>query len=99
MKNKNNKIYLPEPDELERFRFCKLLLFGNANEIGLRGGGGGGEAYNNYKFKNQSISLIQIEKMIFFSFILPAFVCLMVNESCAFPHLVVLLDAFWVAIV
>lgn len=34
----------PEPDELDRFRFCKLLLFGNENEIGLRGGGGGGEA-------------------------------------------------------
>lgn len=38
------RLNLPEPDELERFRFCKLLLFGNENEIGLRGGGAGGEA-------------------------------------------------------
>lgn len=36
---------LPDPDELERFFFRRLLFVAIENEIGLRGGGGGGEAY------------------------------------------------------
>lgn len=38
------KLAIPEPEELDRFRFCNVLFLGNANEIGLRGCGGGGEA-------------------------------------------------------
>lgn len=39
------KIYSPEPDELDRF-FFRRLLPAIENEIGLRGVGGGGDGCN-----------------------------------------------------
>ena len=35
--------FSPEPDELERFFFRRLLVEAIENEIGFRGGGGGGD--------------------------------------------------------
>lgn len=37
--------HLPEPDELDRFFFRSAVFEAIENEIGFRGGGGGGDVY------------------------------------------------------
>lgn len=37
-------LFLPEPDELDRFFFRTALFVAIEKEIGFRGGGGGGDA-------------------------------------------------------
>lgn len=42
--DKIQEYLLPDPEVLDRFFFRRALVVGIENEIGLRGGGGGGDA-------------------------------------------------------
>lgn len=47
-------LFLPEPDELDRFFFRIALFEAIEKEIGFRGGGGGGDVYKFRLKKNAS---------------------------------------------
>lgn len=48
----NGQKLLPDPDELERFFFRKLLFVAIENEIGFLGNGGGGDCYDIHQMNN-----------------------------------------------